>query len=334
MTAFGSPLINFLLASLSIGGLLFAMFLPQLKQGRIARQRLTRELGSPKAPVARSGNVEAKRRKRSIDETLREMEEKQQKAQTASRVRPTLITRMRQGGLSWSISAYWTLCVATGSIATFLFWVSLDYGLVKAAGFGLASGLYLPHLFVNVRRSRRFNSFTAEFPNAIDVIVRGVKAGMPLGDCLRIVAVEGQEPVRSEFKIVIDDQTIGMPMNDAIQRMAVRVPLPETNFLAIVVTIQSRAGGNLAEALDNLSVVLRERKKMRGKIRAMSAEAKASGGIIGALPLIVGTLVYLTSPDYIGLLFSTTIGNVALVCCALWMSLGIMVMRSMINFDF
>jgi tight adherence protein B len=334
MTLSISPLIIFLLASLGIGGLLLATFLPQLTQGRIARKRLARELGSRQASAARSGNTEAKRRKRSIDDTVREMEEKQQKAQTASRARPTLISRMRQGGLSWSMSTYWTLCVVTGSIAAFLFLASLDYGLVPAAGFGLACGLYLPHLFVNLRRARRFNRFTAEFPNAVDVIVRGVKAGMPLGDCLRIVAVEGQEPVKAEFKIVIEDQTIGIPLNDAIQRMAVRVPLPEANFLAIVVTIQSRAGGNLAEALGNLSIVLRERKKMRGKIKAMSAEAKASGGIIGALPVIVGALVYFTSPDYIGLLFTTTIGNVALVCCALWMSLGVLVMRSMINFDF
>jgi len=334
MTLFSSPLIIFLLASLSIGGLLFATFLPHLAQGRVARQRLARELRSRHVPAAQAGNAEARRRKRSIDDYLREMDEKQQKAQDASRVRPTLISRMRQGGLSWSVSAYWTICVATGSIAVFLFWASLDYGVLPAAGFGLSCGLYLPHLFVNLRRTRRFNRFTAEFPNAVDVIVRGVKAGMPLGDCLRIVAIEGQEPVRSEFKIVIDDQTIGMPLNDAVQRMAVRVPLPETNFLAIVVTIQSRAGGNLAEALGNLSIVLRERKKMRGKIKAMSAEAKASGGIIGALPLIVGALVYLTSPDYIGLLFTTTIGNVALACCALWMTLGILVMRNMINFDF
>ena len=113
-----------------------------------------------------------------------------------------------------------------------------------------------------------------------------------------------------------------------------RVPVPETNFFAIVVAIQQRAGGNLAEALNNLSRVLRERRKMKGRIQAMSMEAKASAAIIGALPLIVMGLVYLTSPNYISLLFTETLGNVILVCGASWMFIGVMVMRKMIHFDF
>lgn len=173
-----------------------------------------------------------------------------------------------------------------------------------------------------------------QFPDAVDVIVRGVKSGLPLGDCIRVVATEGQEPVRSEFSMVVDDQTLGVPIQEAVQRLADRVALPETNFLSIVITIQSRSGGNLTEALGNLSTVLRERKKMRGKIKAMSAEAKASGGIIGSLPPIVAFLLFLTSPEYISLLFTTTIGNVVLVVCGFWMLIGVLIMHKMINFDF
>jgi tight adherence protein B len=150
---------------------------------------------------------------------------------------------------------------------------------------------------------------------------------------LKIVAAEAQDPVKSEFKALIDDQALGMPLDEAVQRMPQRVPLSETTFFAIVIAIQSRTGGSLSEALGNLSRVLRERKKMRAKAKSMSSEAKASGGIIGSLPVIVGGLVYLTSPAYISLLFTTLAGNVVLAACALWMLIGIFVMRKMINFE-
>ena len=184
------------------------------------------------------------------------------------------------------------------------------------------------------RRNSRFKRFSNEFPNAVDVIVRGVKAGLPLVDCLKIIAAEAQEPVRSEFKTMVQDQTLGMPLDEAVQRLPERVPLAEANFFGIVIAIQSRTGGSLSEALGNLSKVLRERKKMQAKIKAMSSEAKASAGIIGSLPVIVAGLVYLTSPDYITLLFTTTIGNAVLVASGLWMLMGCLVMRKMINFDF
>jgi tight adherence protein B len=333
MTPFMSALLVFAAGAACVAGVLLALMQPCLARSRMARHRLALELAVQPTVAVRSSSTEAKRRRRSIEDTLREMAEKQ-KVQSVRRNRVALLTRLRQGGLKWSVPIYWSVCAVTGSVTADLLWASFSLGILPALGFGLACGLFLTSSYVSLRRSRRFKQFGAEFPNAVDVIVRGVKSGMPLGDCIRVVAVEGQEPVRSEFKTVIDDQTIGMPMDQALQRLAERVPLPETNFLAIVVAIQSRTGGNLAEALGNLSIVLRERKKMRGKIRAMSAEAKASGGIIGCLPVVVGLLVYLTSPDYIGLLFITTAGNVVLVGCALWMSMGILVMRRMINFDF
>jgi tight adherence protein B len=181
--------------------------------------------------------------------------------------------------------------------------------------------------------SRRFKRFAAEFPNAIDVIVRGIKAGMPLIDCLKIVASEAQDPVKTEFKALVDDQALGLPLDEAVQRMPHRVPLSETTFFAIVIAIQSRTGGSLSEALGNLSKVLRERKKMKQKVKAMSGEAKASAMIIGSLPVAVAGLLYVTSPNYIALLFITQTGNLVLAGCGLLMLMGIMVMRKMINFD-
>jgi tight adherence protein B len=167
----------------------------------------------------------------------------------------------------------------------------------------------------------------------MDVIVRGVKAGLPLNDCLRIIAAEAAEPVRSEFKHIVESQALGVTIADACARLPERVPVPEASFFAIVIAIQQKAGGNLSEALGNLSRVLRERKKMFGKIKAMSMEAKASAWIIGALPVIVMGLVYMSSPKYIMLLFIDPTGHLILAASAIWMAIGIFVMRRMINFD-
>ena len=168
----------------------------------------------------------------------------------------------------------------------------------------------------------------------MDVIVRGIKSGLPLNDCLRIVANEAQEPVRSEFRYMIEQQALGISISEAVLKLYERVPVPESNFFAIVIGIQAKSGGNLSETLGNLSRVLRERKKMKGKVQSMSQEAKASAGIIAALPFTVALLTYLSSPRYIELLWITSVGKVALVICAIWMTFGILVMRKMINFDF
>lgn len=149
-----------------------------------------------------------------------------------------------------------------------------------------------------------------------------------------IISKEAKEPIKGEFARIIEAQQMGLPMNEAITKLYDSMPLAEANFFGIVITIQQSAGGNLSEALGNLSNVLRDRKKMKAKIQAMSAEAKASGGIIGSLPFIVGGLVYLTTPEYIKVLFEHPTGNLVLLCAGIWMSIGIMVMRSMINFDF
>ena len=164
--------------------------------------------------------------------------------------------------------------------------------------------------------------------------MRGVKAGLPLGDCLRIIANESQEPVKSEFKTIVEAQTVGISMGDACAKLFERMPVPEANFFGIVVSIQQRAGGNLSEALGNLSRVLRDRKKMKAKIQAMSMEAKASAVIIAALPFAVMILVYISSPNYIELLWTHPTGRMMMAACAVWMSMGVLVMKKMINFDF
>jgi tight adherence protein B len=207
-------------------------------------------------------------------------------------------------------------------------------GLLGAAGLAFAGGFGLPRWALGFLKKRREDKFLKALPDAVDVIVRGIKAGLPLFESIKVVAADAPEPLRSEFLAIIETQAIGMPLGEACSRLYDRMPLPEANFFGIVVSIQQKSGGNLSEALGNLSKVLRDRKKMKEKIQAMSMEAKASAGIIGSLPPIVMFLVYLTTPGYISLLWTHPTGQLMLVGCVVWMSVGIMVMKKMINFDF
>ena len=293
-----------MLAVFSVGGVLVSLLYPRLTGGSKSEKRLESITATSRKAATDRLQAEEGRRRRSVEDTLKELEEAQ-KAKARSSTKPTLTVRMRQAGLTWSKKTYYLLCLAT-ALAVFGFaLLVVGFGLIPSAGFGLSGGVLLPHFVVNFLRKRRLKQFSNEFPNAVDVIVRGVKAGLPLVDCLKVIASEAQDPVRTEFQEIVEDQTLGMPLPEAVERLPERIPLSETNFFAIVIAIQARSGGSLSEALSNLSKVLRDRKKMAGKIRAMSAEAKSSAGIIGSLPVVVAILVYFTSPDYILLLFQT-----------------------------
>ena len=222
-------------------------------------------------------------------------------------------------------------------VATYDVFVSAEggmRGLLGALGMAFAAGFGLPRWGLGYLKKRREKAFLKALPDAVDVIVRGIKAGLPLFESIKVVAADAPEPLRGEFLSIIETQAIGMPLGDACVRLYERMPVPEANFFGIVIAIQQKSGGNLSEALGNLSKVLRDRKRMAEKIQAMSMEAKASAGIIGSLPPIVMLLVYLSTPDYISLLWTHPTGQLMLVGCLIWMSLGIFVMKRMINFDF
>lgn len=325
------PVVIALLATLCAAGVVIALSYSYVGRRSESRKRFAAIAAAPSAASNRSANNDEAKRKKAVEATLRELEDKQKIKKTS---KLTLTVRMRQAGLGWKLKTYYLICVGTGVVCFAISLGLLGNGLITSLGFSITSGMLLPHYFVNGKRATRFKKFSNEFPNAVDVIVRGVKAGLPLVDCLRIISLEAQEPVKSEFRILLEDQTLGIPMDQAVQKLPERIPLPEASFFAIVIALQSRTGGSLSEALANLSKVLRERKKMKAKIKAVSSEAKASAGIIGSLPVIVATLIYLTSPGYISLLFSTTTGHITLAACGLWMGIGVLVMRKMINFDF
>jgi tight adherence protein B len=244
-----------------------------------------------------------------------------------------LSTRISQAGLDWSKERFLVTSGILGVVA-FIVGFLADAGLLVSLVIGFVAAFGLPLWLLIYLKKRRENSFLNAFPDAVDVIVRGIKTGLPLGDCLKVIAAEAQEPVKSEFRTIMETQTVGLPLGDACAKLYERIPLPEANFFGIVITIQQKAGGNLSEALGNLSRVLRDRKKMKAKIQAVSMEAKASASIIAALPIAVMTLVWLTSPEYIELLFVSQIGHMLLAGSAIWMLMGVLVMRKMINFDF
>jgi len=317
----------FTLVALAAGGLIWVFVYPILSGERKAEKRQESIVRSDVAARVTTGRAVPKVR-RDIEETLKELEVRQQKQKNLP-----LAMRIAQAGLSWSKRQFIIISVGVG-LALFVLIFVVGGGLLAAAGAGFAGGFGAPRWLLAFLKKRRENQFLHNFPDAVDVIVRGVKAGLPLGDCLRIIATESPEPVRSEFKTIVEAQTIGISMGDACAKLFERMPLPEANFFGIVVSIQQRAGGNLSEALGNLSRVLRDRKKMKAKIQAMSMEAKASAVIIAALPFAVMILVYISSPNYIELLWTHPTGRLMMACSAAWMSCGVFVMKKMINFDF
>jgi tight adherence protein B len=316
----------FFLVTIAIGGVAWVFVYPYLSGEKKAQRRMASVARAE--PIARPARGAGKTRREQVEGTLKDIEERRKKAK-----RPPLSVRLTQAGLDWSKRRFMITAGALG-VGGFLIMMIVHGGLIPALGVGFAAGCGLPFWALSYLKKRRENKFLAQFPDAVDVIVRGIKAGLPLLDSLKLIAQDADEPVRSEFRKIIETQTIGMPIGEAALKLFESIPVPEANFFGIVVFIQQRAGGNLSEALGNLSRVLRDRKKMKAKIQAMSQEAKASAAIIGALPIAVMTLVWITSPAYIDLLWTDPMGRVMLACSAAWMLTGVLVMRKMINFDF
>ncbi len=310
------------LAALAAGGVGYVALMPLLSNERRAAQR-RKSLGTAKVSVDRAT---ALNRRDQVAKSLKEIEARKKPGKISLEV------RLARAGLDWSREKFFAVAAVMALVFALLVFV-VTGELLAALGGLFVGGFGLPLWMLSLLQKRRIKKFVAELPNAIDVVVRGIRSGIPLGDCLRIISREAEEPLRSEFRVVIEAQAVGIPLSDAILRMYERVPVTDVNFFAVVIGIQAKSGGNLSEALSNLSRVLRERKKMVGKVQAMSMEAKASGVIIAALPFVVALLTYLSSPDYVSLLWTTTVGKLALLVSAFWMSLGIFSMKKMISFD-
>jgi tight adherence protein B len=314
------------LAATAIGGLAWVFLYPLLSGEKKAEVR--RASVSRAEPVARQTDKAQRSRREQVEGSLKEVEARRQKEKKVS-----LGVRLTQAGLDWTPRKFMLISGVLG-LGCFAAAFLLGGGLLGAAGLAFAAGFGLPRWILGFLKKRREKKFLRALPDAVDVIVRGIKAGLPLFESIKVVAADAPEPLKGEFIAIIETQAIGMPLGEACARLYERMPLPEANFFGIVIAIQQKSGGNLSEALGNLSKVLRDRKKMAEKIQAMSMEAKASAAIIGSLPPIVMLLVYLSTPDYISLLWTHPTGQLMLCGCVFWMSCGIFVMKKMINFDF
>ncbi len=315
------------LATITVGGVAWVFLYPMLSGERKAGHRRA-SVAKAEPAAARQADKNQRSRREQVEGSLKDLEARRQKESKIP-----LSRRLTQAGLNWTPQKF---MIISGVLAAASFAIAMvaGGGLLAAVGLAFAAGFGLPRWALSFLKKRREKAFLKGLPDAVDVIVRGIKAGLPLFESIKVVAADAPEPLRGEFLAIIETQAIGMPLGDACQRLFERMPVPEANFFGIVIAIQQKSGGNLSEALGNLSKVLRDRKKMAEKIQAMSMEAKASAGIIGSLPPIVMLLVYLSTPSYIELLWINSTGQLMLVGCVIWMSIGVFVMKRMINFDF
>ena len=275
----------------------------------------------------RQGQDVAVTRRKQILTNLKAVE-KQQRKQSL-----TLENRLAQAGLAPNVRAFWITSGVT-AVLFLLVGMIVSHGPLIALGLAFAAGLGLPRWALGFLSKRRLKKFTSAFPDATDVIVRGIKSGLPVHDCLKVIAAEAPKPLNEEFHKIVENLGLGLSIDQCLEKLYSRMPTSEVRFFAIVLSIQQKTGGNLAEALNNLSVVLRARKLMKEKIKAMSGEAVASAAIIGALPVCIMVLVGVTTPSYMAPLFFDPRGHIFLMGGAFWMACGVFVMRKMINFKF
>ena len=320
------------MVAVAVGGMALAIFFPLFASAAASKriQAVTSATKMPARQTLRSRLMEDPKdtRRKQIQDSLNQLGEREKQRKK----RLNLRTLIAQTGIDLSIRTFWVLSLILGLIlAAVPFIFALPWYV--SAGSGLVGFLGLPRWVVKFLRTRRQNVFLHDFADAIDVMVRGLKSGLPVTDAMRIIATESGPPVGPEFNEVVEGQRIGISVDQGIERMVERMPLAEVNFLAIVMAIQSKTGGNLSEALGNLSKVLRDRKKMKAKIKAVSQEAKSSAAIIGSLPFIIMGALTVLNPEYLNPLFYTTVGNILLIVSATWMMTGVLIMRKMINFE-
>ncbi len=243
-----------------------------------------------------------------------------------------LAVRLERTGKSWTISQYIYASVGLGIVVAGVMFVFTRAPLLSL-GLGLVLGAGLPHMVVSKLINRRTEAFISKFPDGIELLVRGLRSGLPVTETLGVVASEVPGPVGLEFKTIIDRIKVGKTMEDALQATGDKLGIPDFNFFTITLAIQRETGGNLAETLSNLATVLRSRAQMKLKIRAMSSESKASAYIVGSLPFLVFGAIMFINPDYMSKFFSDDRLIVAGLGAGVWMGIGVFMMSKMINFE-
>lgn len=312
------------LTTFAVAAIGIVLLEPLLTGGARAEKRQAAIAGG----VARKRVVEdASNRRKQVADALKDLDDRQK-----AKARLTLEQKFLQAGVSWTRKTYWIISIVSAFAMGLLVLIATKQPLLAVGGL-FVGAFGIPPFILKRKAKKRQKQFLEEFPNAIEAIVRGIKSGLPLNDCLRLIANEAKEPLKSEFRSIVEAQQMGISIADSVMKIHDRIPLSEVNFFGIVIQIQSKSGGNLGEILLNLSKVIRDRKRLRDKVNAMSSEAKSSAVIIGALPVVVAGLTWIGSPEYIQLMWTTKAGMFGLGICVVMMSVGGFVMRQMINFD-
>jgi len=315
---------------LSMTLITFVLVVPWMQRRAALRRRILAVSGQERRAgrAQRSDADERSTRRRDIQSRLRELERAQQKVPMVVRLRRAL----NRAGLRIGVRGFVAACAGFAVVVSGLY-LAAGYPPLGMLPVAVCAGVGLPKWLISRMSRRRTAKFVREFANAIDVVVRGVKSGLPVGECLRVIANESPEPVAGVFREIVDAQSLGLSLDQGLERALEKMSTAELKFFAIVLSIQAQTGGNLAETLANLSSILRERKKMADKVKALSSEARASASIIGSLPFLMTGLLYLVSPDYITPLFSEQLGQIMLLCGLMWMAIGVFVMKQMVSFE-
>ncbi|HRL24558.1 MULTISPECIES: type II secretion system F family protein [Brevundimonas] len=324
------PILAAVLAFITIGGVGWVLVGGDDSSSQAVKRAKTmggvRAEAAASAKRAAAANTPEARRKQILLQ-LQEVDRRERKA------RMTMGAKLKQAGLSLSVRTFVIISVVAGLVGALLAFV-LGANIIIVLGVGVAAGLGLPRWIIGMKAKARMKKFSLAFADAIDILVRGIKTGLPVHDCFKIIARESPEPLAGEFRTLVEGMGVGLTLAQALDKMYERMPTPELKFFAIVIAIQQKSGGNLAEALGNLTTVLRARRMMVEKIKALSSEAIASAGIIASLPPAVMILVMLSNPSYMMLMFTDIRGQVMLMGAALWMATGVFVMKRMISFKF
>ncbi len=326
--AFNANVVNIILVLVLLilcvgaGALAFFNYITEERQTELRRKAI---MGSGQG--RKNDAVGMEKSREAVAKKIKQLEEWHKNKEKLS-----ISQKIQQAGITISEQQFYVASAVSGVVVGLITFAVLG-NIFVAAGVGIVAGATIGQTIVNTMRQGRLDKFFNDFPNALDVIVRGVSAGLPLIDCLRVIANDSEEPIRSEVAGVLQATTLGLSLPEALVKMSERVPIPETSFFAVVITIQQKSGGNLAEALANLSRVIRDRKKLRAKADALATEAKTMAKILGALPFLVFFANYYINPDYIEPLYTTSIGRWAVFGCFVWMAMGALIIRKMIRFD-
>lgn len=316
-------------SGLALAGAVVAVMAGDAAARAARRGRLNAYVGEPGEETVSEENREEHRRRR-MERRVRELNERKRfKQSRIGRVHALTV----QAGINVGITRFWGIVLTLAIAATSVYYV-IGWQPLLMPYFFLLCLFVFPVQWLRRKAAARQRAFTKQFPDAIDIIVRGLESGMPLAESVRVISTEMADPISTEFRTVINEVNAGMALGDALERAHERLPSQELRFFATVVSIQATSGGNLAQVLGNISSVLRGRAQLKEKAKALSAEARFSAIIVAALPFLTGGFLWFANNEYISILATTTMGNVILGVAAAMMSLGVFVMNRMGKLDF